>query len=302
MRRLVIAASLLAAGCIGETTPLSLLDKLRVLEIRADAPEIAMGESTTLRVLAKDFSPLNETISYSWAICRRAAIPGQGRAVHPDCSLNETADFLEPLPDGPTAVVTMPIVKSPLDLGLPDSTGGFYLPIRMTARTATQKLQSFYRLRLAAFGMRNNNPEIARIWREYHPATLNGTPPPPTELPPGQVHEVLNGQNLKLRAEIPLTSLEPYIEVVGDPRDMNFESTKEQVTVRWHTTAGEFTRETTGERTPMEGEVIENEAKTTELKLYEKAAPLPGKIIEIYIVAYDGRGGSSSTMRTILFK
>jgi hypothetical protein len=301
MRRLA-CLSLLAAGCLGDAEPLSLLDKLRVLEIRADQPEIGQGESTTVRVLAKDFGPGKEAITYSWAVCRRPAVPGQGRAIHPDCSLNETGDFLEPLPDGPTVTVTMPVLKSPLDLGLPDTTGGFYLPIRLTARTATQTLQAFYRLRLAVFGTRNNNPEIARIWREFHPQTKGGTPPPPVEILPGEDHVVQSPQHIKMRAEIPLTSLEPYLEVVGDPREMMFETNKEQVTVRWHATAGEFTRETTGERTPMEGEVIENEAKTTELKLYEKKAPSPGTRIEVYIVAYDGRGGSTSTLRTILFK
>ncbi len=303
MRRLLIAATLLASGCFGDADPLSLLNKLRVIDIRADEPEIAQGASTTLRVLAKDFSPLQESIIYSWAICHKAPVPGQGRAVHPDCLLNDTAPFLEPLPDGDTVTVTMPTFKSPLELGLPDQTGGFYLPIRMTARTATQRLVAVYRLRLSVFGTPNHNPVIAKIWREFDPPTPGAAKPAPYEIGESELHVVHNGENLKLRAEIPDSSLEPYTEVIGDPRDMNFQSTTEQITVRWHITAGELTQETTGERHPREGEdPITDEKKTTELKLYEKHAPLPGLIIDIYIVAYDGRGGSTSTMRTILFK
>jgi hypothetical protein len=52
MKRLILAAALLLGGCSSDLPSASLIDKLRVLAVRAEPPEIAPGETTSLDLLA----------------------------------------------------------------------------------------------------------------------------------------------------------------------------------------------------------------------------------------------------------
>jgi len=313
MRTLALLAALttgaLAAGCGPDFDPASLLiGKLRIIDIHAEPPEIGQGESTTLTPLI--WTPPNAdggAVSYAWAICHRSAVPGAGRTINPDCTDNETADYLEPIGDQPSVKVTMPMLGSPLDLGIPDSTGGFYLPVRLILTQGSERILSFYRVRLAFAGKRNTNPGLAAVLR-VEDVNDGGTPladggaatliptdePTPIEAPAG-------GQ-LRLRATVTDGSLEQYTEIVGDIRDMNFMTSTEQIRILWYTTGGEFQQEATGERLPMDGEVIEDRLKDNVLQLGKKHPPNPGDLLDLYVVLHDGRGGSTSGHRQILIK
>ena len=75
MKRLLVVAALLLGGCSSDLPAASFIDKLRVLAVRATAPEIAPGETTTLDALAVE--PLVPSLdggapaplSYVWLAC-----------------------------------------------------------------------------------------------------------------------------------------------------------------------------------------------------------------------------------------
>ena len=69
MRRLAVVL-LFVAGCGGTYDDNdSVVDRLRVLGVQADPPEIAPGETTTLSALVADPRGNGRTISYEWSLC-----------------------------------------------------------------------------------------------------------------------------------------------------------------------------------------------------------------------------------------
>jgi hypothetical protein len=205
LKRLGVFA--LCAGC-SSFDPASYLNGLRVIAIKAEPPNVPAGGSTTLTVLIPAYSG---DVDLKWALCMRAGIAALGQSVNPDCIDNETADWLVPIGSGPTVGVTMPLV-GPAELGPPDATGGYYLPIRLRARSNDKTVTAIYRLRLALPGdSLNHNPVIQAIEGE-----------PPT-----------------LRVSATPDSYEHY------PRDGV--DTIETLRFFWYATAGEFAEEVTGD-------------------------------------------------------
>lgn len=121
---------LLLAGCSGSLPSQSFVDKLRVLAVRADPPEVAPGVASSLSVLAVE-PPLQQLdggapspISYLWLACSippgsTASTPcglgadnplPQGGAIPPPCDANPGAAGAQPelclLGTGPTASYT----------------------------------------------------------------------------------------------------------------------------------------------------------------------------------------------------
>src|SRR5689334_10185613 len=54
MRRLIVAALIVVGGCSSDLPAASFIDKLRVLAVRAEPPEIAPGETTKLDLLVAE--------------------------------------------------------------------------------------------------------------------------------------------------------------------------------------------------------------------------------------------------------
>jgi hypothetical protein len=75
MRRFLIALSLAVAGCNSDLPPEWQIEKLRVLAVQAEPPEIAPGASTVLQALAVEppvpppGSPPPSPLSYVWLAC-----------------------------------------------------------------------------------------------------------------------------------------------------------------------------------------------------------------------------------------
>jgi hypothetical protein len=262
MRRL--ACLLLFLGGCTDFEPSTLLKGFRVLGVRAEPPEVAPGESTTLEILWHHTDPSVPPPTFDWAFCMKPAVPGAGQAVNGECFEHETAPFLIQLGQGTTKTVTMPQVTL-RDLGLPDSTFGFYLPIRIRGVTADKTITTIYRLRLATTATRNGNPSIVTV-------------PPFFDSP---VVDWPVTQRVPMSVVVDETRTETYLRLVGDIRDMMFESVEEIPRVNWYASAGELTAGITGVDLPL-----------TELVLNEKYAAQPGQIIDVFAVLHDERGGT----------
>ena len=63
----VLATSVLLAGCGEDTDRYETLDRLRVLAIRSEAPELAVGETATLS--ARVYAPTEGPLRYEWSWC-----------------------------------------------------------------------------------------------------------------------------------------------------------------------------------------------------------------------------------------
>jgi hypothetical protein len=287
MRRLLIVSLLALAGCQPDFDPASYLkdQDLRVIAIKAEPPEIVAGETTTLTPLI-----INGPATLDWAYCTIPAVPGSGNMINEECITSETAPHLVQLGQGDTMTVTMPEVNPFTgQLGLPDQTTGFYLPVRMIARAGDQKVISFYRLRYGITPARNTNPVITGLF--VVTGDVDGGMPELTPIDPAVPLEVKLTEPLRVRAQVTPESAETYLKLIGDPREMMFEPDQELARFRWYAPAGAISEEVTGEARP-----------DTVLDFAERPPPRFDLPFQLHVVVTDGRGGTDFATRTLILK
>jgi hypothetical protein len=279
---------LVAAGCGPSFDPPSYVKGLRVLAVEADPPELAPGEQTTLRLLITDG---NDDATIEWATCTRPTYPGAG-FINPDCTKETPEPWLIPLGTERTLRFTMPNVD-PLSgqLGLPDGTSGFYVPIRAIVRSGTEKIMTFYRLRVLlpiAPQPPNRNPVLTEMTTIPYTDADAGFAGEPFPLVEGEPLEVKAGVRIALSAAVTPDSIESYTRLAGDPRDMKLETVNEVVRFFWFTSAGEYEREITGPERPI-----------TTLDLSKRPPSAIPAMVDLYLVARDERGGTTWLKRQL---
>jgi hypothetical protein len=263
------------AGC-SQFDPPSYVGGFRVLGLKGEPPDVAPGATSTLEALVT--APADDL---QWDLCRQVAVATQGETISPDCVSADTAPYLTPLGHGSTVSVTMPPDVTPDQLGAPDSTLGFYLPIRLRARSGGQTITAFYSLRLTTPPLpANQNPQLADIVVSAADGThtlVDGTPLP-----------VQASDTLTLQASVTPDSYEHYPLV--DPVNQTATDTVEQIRFFWFTTAGELAHDITGN----------DNSGSPQTLTFQKHAPAPGTTIDLWVVARDERGGTDYTHRTLL--
>jgi hypothetical protein len=275
MRRLLCFACA-AAGCTGNFPPYSDVHSLSVLAMRAEPPEIAPGESATMDALVVD--PQGRTVEREWAVCVKPPDVGTGTNVHPDCITMDAAPFLIPAGTGDSAQVTMPLVQ-PTDLGLPDATDGFYLPVRLTVRAGADQVVAIYRLRYALGGPRNANPKVADLLARVAADGTGGAP-----LTDGE--QATHGDTLALRVAYGPGSAEDYF--VLDPSTRMLAPRTEILPTSWFIDAGKLDQETTGPDRPV-----------TNWSLGENLPMALPQAIHLWVVVRDDRGGVDFASRML---
>src|SRR5262249_29079089 len=184
MRRLRLVLILVAACRSTDFDPASYVSGARVLAVKAEPPEVAPGESSTLTALNVDTE--GRPVALAWYRCLVKPLPD--RPIADECVTGDTPSALMAVGNGSPLDYTMPVV-APADLGLPDSTGGFYVPLIARATAGDSGLNFGYRLRLASGGQRNPNPVLASVAHDQvHPKGAStaepdqpfdeGAPPP----------------------------------------------------------------------------------------------------------------------------
>jgi hypothetical protein len=297
VRFAALAVALGAAGC-QQFDPASLVNKLRVIDIKVEPPEIPSGAQALLTptfYLPPGLSDAGAP-SFAWSICHLAPTAAAGEIVNSNCFRPDAGQAIEALGTGETQTVTMPKLASPLDLGLPDSTGGVFLPVilRLTAGGSTLTSVARVRYPLTPLLMPNHNPKLAGVFQVTGNVDMSGpdggaggTPVAIDEATPLAVSA---GAQVRLRATVTPDSDEPFPELDGDPRAMHIITVTEEPRFLWYATAGEFSEGTTGEALP-----------DTVLKL-DKHPPAPGVPIDVWVVAHDDRGGTDWTHRVLVVR
>jgi hypothetical protein len=307
MRALLSISFILAfGGCTPPFDPASYINKLRLLAVVADPPEVPGGAASTLT--AYFANPGGPAPTLAWSECLLPPTPSTGAEINPACAGSDMGAPMVPLPSGATTTMNatltatttapMPTFASPLALGLPDSNNGFYLPIRAVLTAGNQELTAFYRLRFhfplpapLLTNPPNKNPVLMGIYRV--PSADAGMDQQ-TELddahPPMMTPEVHAHDQVYLRALATPESSEAYViydnfPPSGQPRMVN-----EKIKVSWYTTAGSFSNEATGVAKP-----------DTTLTL-DKHLPPSGTPIELWAVAQDERGGTAIEHATLTFR
>jgi hypothetical protein len=287
MRRLALLA-LLAAGCNLSFDPASFVDKLRLLGVQAEPPELSPGETTTLT--ATWANPGGATPTIAWDACLLAPPPATGQALNQDCVELDGGPALVPFGTGESVMATMPAVD-PTMLGLPDQTNGFYVQVRLRLEADGHSLTAFYGLRLFLGALAPNppnaNPVLTGI---FQVPSADAGADAQTALDDATPLEVHAGEELALRALVTPESQEPYLVFDGDPRTTPPRMATETVRISWFTTAGEFSNDVTGVAKP-----------DTTLKL-EKHLPASGTPIDLWVIARDERGGDDALHRTLILR
>jgi hypothetical protein len=285
-------ALVVVAGCSNDFDPASYLapGSLRVLGVVADPAEAAAGAKSTLTVITPD---LPTTPTYDWVVCTQPPLPGSS-AIDPLCLEADMGSFLSPVVgNGPSAMVTMPADASPKTLGIPDATGGFYIPVKVRATMGDQTLDTVYGFRLSLPGVEptNHNPTIASA--SLVDAPLDASPMNVTELStdPTAPTPVAVGSEPTLRLTLTPDSFEVYPQLTGTPPNTTIMMTTEQPRFFWYADAGIFTNDTTGADQP-----------DTQLKLNDSKhhPPHAGDRINVIVVVRDERGGTTFTHRYLI--
>ena len=289
MRRALLVLALAVAGCGNTFDPASFVDKLRLLAVKAEPPDVAFGAMSTLTATATN--PGGSTPTITWDACLLPPPPATGQAVNMDCvALPEGDPALLPIGQGASVTATMPMLTESM-LGLPDETNGFYLPVRLKLEADGNTLVAFYWLRIFLGPLTpnapNKNPVLTGIFTVPSADAGADEDMPLDDANPIVVHD--KGE-LALRARVTPESEESYVVFDGDPRTTPPRTVTETVRISWYTTAGEFDNDVTGPAKP-----------DTTLTL-DKHQPAPGSTIDLRVVARDDRGGSDVLHRTLLFQ
>ena len=281
--------ALLLCGCTNTFDPASFVDKLRLLDVKAEPPDVAFGQTTTLTATA--VNPGGSAPTITWDACLLPPPPATGESFNPDCvALPEGDPSLVPFGQGLSVTATMPTLSTSM-VGLPDQTNGIYLPVRARLEADGQSLVAFYGLRIFLGPLTpnapNQNPTLTGIFTVPSADAGADEDMPLDEANPPTVH---SGDELALRALLTPESAESYVVFDGDPRTTPPRTVTETVRISWYATAGEFTNDTTG-----------NDKPDTTLKL-DKHQPASGATIDLWVVAQDERGGSDVLHRVLLYQ
>jgi len=293
MRQFAVAALLLCAGCQSNFEPASYVNGLRVLAIKAEPPEVAPGESSTLTALAVDTA--GNTIDNQWSRCNVAPGPSDPAVSLTCVSTDAGAPAITQLGSGDRITVTMPQVTAQ-QLGVPDYTFGVFVPFRLRtdglatpgidAGIGIDEIISFYRLRLATgLEARNTNPRLAGV---FVVGGTDGGADSITPLDNAHPLTMASGDKIVLRALIDATSIEKFLIVDGDPRQGQFTLVEEQPRMLWYATAGSFEHQVTSL----------NDADTGFALDVHVPDVLPAAIT-LWVVVHDERGGTDFLQRSI---
>jgi hypothetical protein len=289
-RALCIAAlAAAAAGCQAQFDPASYVTGLRVLDIKAEPPELAPGETTQLSALYYNNAVSSDAgaapITREWAYCTLPPPPGV--AVNKACALDDDQPYIVPLAGQDPLAFVMPQVD-PTKLGTPDVTLGVYLPVRLRVHAGSDTLTAVYRLRFATgLTPRNHNPHLLGMFIVAGPGFPDAGIEQPTPLddanPPPPFHA---GASIRLRATIDIDSWEELQTIGGDQSMPRLDTTVEQPRFLWYATAGTFN-----------ADVTKLDRPDTALTLDKHLEGLTQ--VKVWVVVHDERGGSDFLERTL---
>jgi hypothetical protein len=297
MKRLLYVVVVLA-GCKPDLgSPGSLITGPRILGVKTEPPEVAPGMPVTTDLLAVDLGGRLAPPAV-WSLCLAHKPPAENNVVANDCG--QAGKQLEPITEsGPRITVTIPASACALNgpdtpptrMGEPplrardaDVTGGYYQPLEVTVGAA----RSFVLERISC-SLPNVSQDVVKEFQgRYHPnanpafarllvggldlpAVVEGTAPATAHVAPGQSVGFEAVWTPESRETFPVYDLTR--QAIVDRR--------EELTVSWFATGGEFDRDRTGT----------TEMDTVSSITNSWVAPAMPGVVHLWIVLRDNRGG-----------
>ncbi|MCK9464175.1 MAG: hypothetical protein M0R80_31530 [Proteobacteria bacterium] len=320
MRRampLLLVAAAVAAGCGKEFAPFNELDKLRVLAVRAEPPEIAPGEAAAIDALV--FEPDGDEVAYSWSWCpfTLGALDGYECAVT-EQELAEAIEAVAPgagsfvpsfdLGDGPSAAFANLVPPAALDalceaiasdsapafVDLPECGDRLVVTIRLDVAAGGETATAVKELPLLfeAPAEPNANPAIGEI---FAAPAADGADPlvagAPLEFEP---QSALRAETLyDLGADVEDAASQLFTPAATDD-DPDPEPRRETLFMTWFVTGGETDSMRTGfiEDDADMDDLVHNGWRTPELVE-------SGGEAQLFLVLQDERGGVGWTARSV---
>jgi hypothetical protein len=274
-----------ALGCrpdLGD--PASLIAGPRLLAVRGDPPEAAPGAAVSYSVLAVSAEGTMAAPPILWAFCAAANPLTDDDSVSPACLHDAVVPIGGPSPtaQAPTPLDACSLFGPDPPPGSfrphdPDSTGGFYQPVRAQLDALTAfRLQrvpcdlpdapASAAIELSQRYRPNQNPSLAQLT-----ASVAGSPVSLDAIPAGATVQLSTGWGQG--------DAETY--VMFDPGSTSVVERREALSVSWFATGGTFTAEVTGS-------AEDDPATTTQTTWLAPASP---GAIQLWVVLRDSRGG-----------
>lgn len=285
-RALALLLCAFGLGCSSNDDPASYVTGLRVLAIKAEPPDIAVGAAATVTALVS--SDNGAAVDVVWQQC--VDPPLSGDAINLDCITQKSADFLQTVGDGLSVVATMPAAAATLTR--PDSSGGLYLPLIARASAGADAVTASYLLRLNQGMAANNNPALSELFvvsgnsGETLTAVDDATP-----------LVVSAKERITLRAAFVPGSAEVYQIDDTTGSTTTSRTVTETLSVSWFATAGTFADAQTGSDVPDTVWHLDQTSNGPSVHL-----PASGQTIDLWAVGRDERGGTDYLHRTVQFQ
>lgn len=234
-----VALALFAVACASEPgAPAFLVDRPRILAIRAEPPEVRPGELASYTVLAAGPEGELDATTAQWSPCTIPLPLTESGSVATAC-----LSPIVPTAEGPAPRLATssdacsrfgPIASPEVQRARePDATGGYYQPMRLAL--LGELGFAFERLLCP---LPRASLRVAREYAQRYPPNTN----PSVALYVPQ--ELRAGDEVELTAAWPAESEEPF--VILDPGTLEIIAARETMTVSWFTTAGTLERARTG--------------------------------------------------------
>ena len=277
----------------------SIVSTTRVIGVRADPAEGAPMAAVAYTALVVDATGTLSEAPLDWAFCNEAKPLSELEPVSPDC-LTLSASFIQEIGDGTAVMATLPTdacqtfgpetpapmmgqpSPRPVD---PDSTGGYYQPLRLALGGTSPVAYTLAQTRLTCGIAGATSEQIGQFAMEYRANTnpavdslvLNAAP----------LTTVAAGTHVTLHAAwadctgatTACTGSEPY--VVFDVASRTISPVREALEIAWFATAGSFDIDHTG-RTATDATTYSENGWTT---------PSTSGAVTLWVVLRDDRGG-----------
>jgi hypothetical protein len=286
-----VASAFALCGCRPDVDePASHVDAARVLAVKIEPPEAAPGSTVAAHALVASADGTVTDAALDWALCHDPKSPAEDRTVNPAClaDAESVASGVQAgfaLPMDACAVFgpeTPPGNFRPRD---PDSTGGYFQPIRLrlddgdaSDSVALERLQCHPRNvsidTAAAFAkayVPNRNPSVRAVTATSHGAEL-------------RLGSIAPGASVRFELSWAAGDAESFTKLDPDAETLLVE--REVLRVSWYATAGSFASDRTGT-----DEGSENGTRSSNAW----SAPADAIPVHFWAVLRDSRGGQDFT-------
>jgi hypothetical protein len=253
--------------------------------VRSEPAELEPGAEVTYQALVVGPGALESSEALEWAFCSTPKPLGENASVAPACldgaarPVGIGASLTTTLPGDACALFGSEVTSADIRPRDPDSTGGYYQPVRVLLGGPKGPNMTVWLTRIRC-DLRNAPLDVVRLWTERYRPNKNPSIVSISALARGEPADFARlpaRAELELRVELAASSRESY--VVFDPASQSLDDAEEALQVSWLVTAGELDVP----RSTAEGDPPVARARFR--------VPGSGGPFELHAVARDGRGG-----------